>query len=371
MAIPIQRRLCTSHLSMSMSPESHSHQIPHAAPRPASRGRAAILVLCLAVLAAGCSSSGIQTTHGYVLVRTQDAALVPVPDDDPLYTVFDTQVLQDAYLRNLLDLFEHTTDAFVATNTASPLRQTVHNYPILVLDSAGPGVLRDIVLQSSGGKVPVERALGLGDDGAMDLYRAREAFASASTLWVLELVGVSTTGAGSEIALDQPADAQVALCAGLAAAVDALHALAASPGPAASYAGVGAAAAPLQARRQAIVDNAYAYRWAHGHATAQRLPRAEAVRTPGATGTFFCRLLQQTGVYTRQRDMLWFVNYTGPEMPLAKTLRVCRRLAGARALDMESFVAVYAETYPAERDAVLALADEVYGPQEVGGGHNP
>jgi len=346
------------------------HTNPSPVRLPALRVRTAAILLYLALLTSGCGSTVIPATHGYLLVRTSDAALTPVSDDDPLYTAFEQQVLQDAYLRSLLNLFEHTTEAYVATNTSNALSQTVHNYPILVLDSATPGVLHDIELSSSGAAVSIERALGLGYDGTIDLDRAQEDLAPTSALWLLELVGVSTSPWGDQIALDQPTDAEVALSLGLAAAVDVLHTL--DRTSAEGTASERAIAAPTDdARRQAILSGAYAYRWADGHSTAQHLPRAEAVRTPGAAATFFYRLLQQTEMYYPQRYMLWFVNYAGSEMPLAKTLRVCQRLALEHRVDIETFITYYVETFPAERTAVLSLADQVFGQSEDRDGVTP
>jgi len=322
------------------------------------RGRALCMLLCLTLLASGCGGWGtLETTHAYVLVRSGPEGLVPVHDDDLLYTLFEQQVTKDAYLKRMLDLFEHTTEAFGATNMSSRFYQTLSNHPVIVLDSHTPGVLRDIVVHSDGREVRIERALGLGTDDGIDLPRGREAFATASAFWLLELAGVSTEGA-EQVPLDRAADAAQALSRGLAAANDALRADAADS--AGAY-----GSADGDARRQAIQDNAYACRPGEGQTTVQRLSRAEAVRTPGVVATFFYRLLRQADIYYPQRYMLWFLHYAGPEMPLAKTLRVCQRLASEDQVDMESFIAVYVGMYPAEYRAVLALADEVLGPQEA------
>lgn len=310
------------------------------------RGGAVAVLLCLALLA-GCAPSAIRSTHGYVLVRTLDAELVPLPDDDPLYALFERQVLGDTYPHNLLDLCENTTEAFVATDTPNRLSQTVGNYPIIVLDSHAPGVLREVVLHPVGAEVPVELALGLGYGSAIDLQRARQDIARVCGGWLLELVGVSASQGGDDTPLEEPTDASAALRLGLTVALEVLDTEAARPERA--------------ARDQSVLSNAYAYRWVDGAPTSERLSRADAVRTPGAAAAFFCRLLQETGPFCPQRYMLWFLNYPVSEMPLAKTVRVCLRLGSAPDLTLDAFISHYAETYPAERSAVLSLAAEVFG----------
>ncbi len=295
----------------------------------------------------------VPSTHGYVLVRTQTDLLVPVPDEDPLYAQFEQQVLSDAFLRHLIDVFEHTTRAYLATDTPNRLRQTVGNYPILVLDSAAPGVLHDIVLQHGEERVSVECALGLGREGVSDLARVRADMAAASAPWLLALVGVSADAGAESLPLDQPATTEAALVAGLAAALDALQLDATAAETAVEEL--------RMARYRAVQANAYATRAGHGQADDARLAHDEASRTPGVAATFLYRLLRQTGVYTPQRYMLWFLSYKAPEMPLAKLLRVCQRMGKSGAVSVETLAVYYADTYPAERQAVLSLYTEVYG----------
>lgn len=293
------------------------------------RRRASIAAVLLVVLlgTVGCAPTMITSSHGYVLVRTQEGVLAPLPDDDPLYAEFERVVLDDVFLRSLISLFEHTTEAYLATDLHNPLRQTAGNYPVLVLDSAAPGVLYDITLQSGSARVPLERALGLGRDGAIDLVQARDDLASASAPWLLELVGVPTRGR-TTVPLDQPATPEEAVVTGFVTAVSALHSGA---------------------------------RAVNALAPAQLPPATEALRTPGVCAWFLARLAQQTGPCTPQRYMLWFMHYDGPELPLAKLMRVYLRMAQEENLAIETLIRYYVEFYPAERTNVLALAEEVFG----------
>ncbi len=68
---------------------------------------AAIALLVIALC--GCQPAVIGTERAYILARTEEEALVVVADQDPLYDLFEQEVLSEAYLRLLLMTFEHTT----------------------------------------------------------------------------------------------------------------------------------------------------------------------------------------------------------------------------------------------------------------------
>lgn len=326
-----------------------------------------LALACVALCLASCAPRMFPSSHGYVLVRTQGELWVPVPDDDPLYEQFEREVLADAFLRRLIDLFEHTTHAYVATDTRNRLRQTVGNYPILVLDSAAPGLLYDVELHPAEERVAVERALGLGRDGAWDAAQVRDEMAAASAPWLLALVGVEARAGAERLPLEQPTTPEAALVAGLAAALDALHLdalndAAQTMGPFATAPGAEPAMDEARLQRyRALQANSYAWRDGTGLPGDARLPRDQALNTPGVAATFLYGLLRQTGAHTPQRYMLWFLSYKAPEMPLAKLLRVCQRLGRGGQISMQTLVDDYADTYPAEREAVQALFAEVYG----------
>jgi hypothetical protein len=84
-------------------------------------------------------------------------------------------------------------------------------------------------------------------------------------------------------------------------------------------------------------------------------------RTPGVAGTFFYRLLKTTGDFYPQRHMLWMTNFEDEVTPYAKVLLAMNRMPHKRAVSLQAFIASYIETFPAEREMILALASEVFG----------
>lgn len=91
------------------------------------------------------------------------------------------------------------------------------------------------------------------------------------------------------------------------------------------------------------------------------------MRTPGVVATFFYRLLQMTGDFYRQRDMLWFVNYEPEDTPYAKFLLAVYRMPHRQQTSVEDFIQTYIESFPAEREAVMELAAQVFGPIQADG----
>jgi hypothetical protein len=87
----------------------------------------------------------------------------------------------------------------------------------------------------------------------------------------------------------------------------------------------------------------------------------EARRTPGVVATFMYRLLRRTGSHYPQRFLLWVYSYEGEERPYAKVMLALSRMPRREELSLATFIQSYIETFPAERAAVLSLAQEVLG----------
>lgn|GEM_PF-1703015 len=340
------------------------------------KGIIVILSLCIALVLAGCLPSIIQTEHGFILARMQDGVPVRLTDDDPLYAQFQAQVLDDPYLGELLQVFENTTEAFVATNAPHDVPQTVANHLVIVLDSEQVGALRDITLHLTQTKVPIDLALGLGlgeslDDlpATDDWALARQQFGSGMARLLLELMGWDASQADTEpggspyTPISEPTAPSQALTVGFEAALQAIHAQH-DPDLLAALAGNGARTPQEQElllRYEAVPAGEYS-----SPVNGLRSPE-EAARTPGVVATFFYRLLETTDDYYRQRDMLWFVNYEPEDTPYAKVLLAVYRMPHHRRASVEDFIQAYIESFPAEREAVTELAAQVFGPIQADG----
>jgi len=320
-------------------------------------------LLAVALAATGCViTTSVPTERQYALAQRADAALAVLAVDDPLYDRFDRQVLVDPALQRLLALFEHTTESFLATNGAIPAPRTVANHLVIVLDSEATGVLRDVRLATPGGRARVELALGLGEGGRVDLEGARHRMASAMGPLLLELVG-RRPPAGFSLAMaaapDEPVSPEDALWAGYALALEAEYArlfLGGAPLDEAFYA-LNPPPDDLLARQRAVaalVEPGMGTPRAAAH-------RAEAVRTPSAVAAFLVALHRQADNYYPQHHMLWMVSYEPGEVPYGKVLLALMRMPRQRA-SVEDLVAAYADTFPAERASVYALADDILGP---------
>lgn len=322
-----------------------------------------ILLLCLILVSCDVLPSVIKTDHQYILVRTEGDKLTVLEDEDSLFARFDAEVLSDPYLARLLSVFENTTESFLATNTISPLSQTIANHLVIVLDSADAGVLRRINVYARGEAVPIELALGLGREGQIDLAWARQHFARGMGLLLLELAGLQPEreALAPEPSIDEPTTPSRALRVGFAAALEALYG---QPHVDALRLSIQTSADPTARERllryEAIPRNGLRYRFVDGVPTAELRPPEEAMRTPGVVATFFYRLLQRANRFYPQRYLLWFNSYEPEEIPYGKVLLVINRLP-PRSLSMRAFIAHYVETFPAEREAVLKLAEEVLG----------
>ena len=346
--------------------------------RPLVLAMAAMLVVAAT---SSCLPSVVSTEHDNVLITTAaDGTLVIVADDDPLQQRFEDEVLSDPYVAYLLLLYEHATEAFIATNRMTSLNQTIANKPMIVLDSQEPGVLRRIKVTANEERVSVELALGLGHNGEIDLARARNDAPRAMARLLLELMGLrpEETDAARPL-VHEVTEPTTAFWTGFGAALDAeygqhhpeLSAILrqelqratggdANPAPGAESERMLAIRDRLR-RYELVPINGLRARFEDGERTSTPRPYADAVRTPGVVATFFVRLVRVAGDYYPQRHMLWFANYDGPETPYAKILLAGNQMSRRRAPDVEAFVAAYAEAFPAQRDEVVSLAREVFG----------
>lgn len=343
--------------------------------------RLVFVLLLVAPVVTGCIVvSSVPTGRRYALAQRTDGRLTVLATDDPLYDRFDQQVLSDPILQRLLMVFEHTTQSFLATNDIIPAPHTVANPLVIVLDSDATGVLRDVRLATPDGQARVELALGLGQDGRIDLEGARHRMAAALGPLLLELVGRRPPEGFSMTALaapDEPVSPEEALWAGYALALEADYArpfLGRAPLDELPYAlnpppeGLLTRQSAIAARAEAAarLAEAGASRPEAGHTrsfSARALSaRVLSARTPSAVAAFLMALHQQAGNYYPQHHLLWMVSYAPEEVPYGKVLLAMMRMP-PRGASVEELIASYAETYPAERQAVYALADAILGPE--------
>jgi hypothetical protein len=303
----------------------------------------------------------ISTEQDYVLARLEDGRLIALEDDDPLYGRFEEHVLSDAYLRQLVTLFDDTTEAFWATNRLTSFPQTVANKLVVVVNSSQAAVLHDVVVDDEGREVPIELALGLGHEGETDLPHARQQFAPTIAGFLWELMGLPPSSISS-VPLDETTEPTVALERGFQVAVQTLHwerrTEEQSLGDEMEE-GMDSETGP---GRQGLVErNAFRQRFRDGAPTAALHSHEEALRTPGVVATFFYRLLERTNAAYPQRYMLWFTNYEDANVVHAKVLYALSRTPGAGELSAQHFVETYAETFPTEAEMIRSLAREVFG----------
>jgi len=322
------------------------------------------LCLLLLVSLTGCLPSVVQTEHEYVLLQWDGARWIVLEDDDPLYEQFQRSILSDPYLRRLLLLYEHSTEAFLATNTHSSLSQTLANKPMIALNSKQARLLRDIVVYQKKSKVRIELALGLGQDGQVDFGWARDRFAPVVAEGLLAMMGVHfRQPEGSLSPIYEETSPDWALAAGWMAAFEAIYGQR-HPERVAELQPLAKMNPWAQERLYIytlVPHNGFRQRFQGGVPTAELRPCAEAQRTPGVVASFFYHLLQQGGDYYPQREMLWFANFDAEETPYAKALLALNRMAGSREVSLESFLEAYRETFPAEQGKTESLVKEVFG----------
>ncbi len=329
---------------------------------PSSLGWLLSFLLCF--LLVSCSSvQAVQlaTTHNYVLLRTQGTSPGVLADDDPLYALFQEQVLDDPYLAMLVSLFEETTIAYASANRAAPVPATAANHLMIVLDSATPGILYDLVARYQEDSFTVELALGLGNQGRVDLPWAQDHMAATLGPLFLGLAGLpAVTGQAAPEEITTP---EVALYRGFGAALEATDAQ--NPDTQARWRSRAQDSPDVRAkldRAMQIPDNSYRFIYMDGRPTLQLRSREQAMRTPGVVATFYVRLFQRAGDYYPQRYLLWFFGYPPDQVPYAKIILALNAMSADQSLSVQSFIDAYGKTFPADRETVLALADEVFGP---------
>jgi len=290
-----------------------------------------------------------------------------VEDDDPLYQRFDEEVLCDAYVRRLLTLYEHTTEALIATDSPTGFPQTVANLPVIVVDSAEARALHDIAMVAGVTEVPVELALGLGCAGEVDLAAARRNFARVVAPLLLELAGLRSEldGPSPRPRIHQITTPSLAFWLGFEAALESAHAQARPEllAEAHSQDPDDPRVRERLYRYELVPRNGLRYRFRDEVPTLELRSYQEAACTPGVVATFLYRLLERTGSYYPQRHLLWFASYEEKEIAYGKLLLAVHRMP-ARDISLEAFVNAFAETFPSERDPILALAEEVLGSEE-------
>jgi hypothetical protein len=318
-------------------------------------------VLLAALALVGCLSRILPTVfateHSVLLVAPgDDGALLLLPDDAPAHTVFEDEVLSQALPGSLIAIFENTCAAFLATNRMTPLVQTLSNRPAVVLDSDRVGTLTGITVLHGQVKAVIELAIGLGPGTAADPALARARLVSGAAPALLHLAGLrpsAALGQADWLPAGTPTTAELAFWEGWTVALQAEHArqrpeiVAAARGEADSE-----VQRDLLRRYERTPSNGF---------RGQVLSVDEAWRTPGVVGTFLYRLLLTDGSYYPQQYMLWMANYDSDQIPYAKVLLAINRMSDKRNASARAFVAAYVETFPSEREAVLALAREVFG----------
>jgi len=299
------------------------------------------------------------------LVRTEGDELVAIDDDDPLYEQFDGEVFADAYLRRLLDVFEHTTESFLATNTPTSLPQTIANRLVIVVDSREMGVLRNVTVHHNEGQVPIELAIGVGHDGSTDLDWAQQNLARAMAPLLLELVGLKRDQPepSTRPSSDEAATPAEAFWLGFEAALEAEYGQQhpEPPDPLHTLETLSPAGADRLSRPRLPEHKDVGILSQGTKPTSERGSPEEASRTPGVVGAFLHRLLKQVGSFYPQRHMLWFVSFEPDEIPYGKFLLAVSRVPRHRDVSVQTFIETYVETFPAERASVVSLAEQVLG----------
>jgi hypothetical protein len=284
-----------------------------------------ILVIGMMALLSGCLPRTAYSGRQYVLAQRDGNVYRVLSEEDPLYAQFDELMLSDNHIQRLLAAYEHTTLSYVAASLPAPRPQMVANHLVILVDSQELGVLSDVALQTPNRRVPMERALGIGRQGAVDLAWARPHMPRLLALMLLELVGVDTSLAeplpsGWECQGTKP---HTAFVVGFQMAIEAWSG--APPAPA-----LRVASAPAE---------------------------DQAGEKPAIAAAVLHRLLREDAGFYPQRYLLWFTSYEPQELALGKLLLVIQQLPG-RNLSLRQFVSVYAETFPADSLRLEELLSE-------------
>ena len=322
------------------------------------------LVLALGVFAlalVSCLPTVLSTEQTYLLARSDGALWRVLPDDDETYATFSTEVLGDPYLSQLLGVYDGATKALLAERLADRLPQTASNMPVILLDSAWSGAVRDVRLGRSGEHVNIELALGLGNDGREDQSWAKQRLAWVIGMGLYELMGQAPASVGGSWASPYEATTPArALQEGLALALDAAHARA-NPTLIDGIAFRSDLSIALRDRLDLgglVEGNRFRFEFSRREPTSVLRTYTRALSTSGVCATFFHRLLRETGSGYPQRLMLWFANFQPADVPYAKALVALAHMPPNRA-SLEAFVASYGESFPAEKEWVSDLFRQV------------
>jgi len=323
-----------------------------------------LLICCfLSLLLAGCLPSIVQTEHEVILVREGAEGLEILEDDDPLYETVNGEIWADAYTQYLLTLFEHTTAAIIATESPTSYSQAVSNKPFAVLDSSCVGVMHDIKPSYKNASVRSELAMGLGHDGQIDaewasLYATR----ALGQLLIEVMEWPAAESCADQGTLEDETTPQRALELGYMAALEAHHRQAV-PERAMGLQAQSELTSEQRAwleRTEIIPRNGYRFVFQDGEPSSSERTPEQAMRTPGVVATLFYRLHEQASGYYPQREMLWFANYEDDDRTYGQVLLPFGRIEGENA-SVADYIRVYVETFPAERERVITLAEQVFG----------
>jgi len=317
----------------------------------------------MSLLLAGCLPSIVQTDHEVILVRQGAEGLEILEDDDPLYETVNREIWGDAYTQYLLTLFEHTTAAIIATESPTSYSQAVSNKPFAVLDSECVGVIHNIKPSYKSTSVRSELAMGMGHDGEIDaewasLYATR----ALGQLLIEVMEWPAAEFCADRGALEDETTPQRALELGYMAALEAHHRQAV-PEKAMALQTEPELTLEEQAwleRTEIIPRNGYRFFFRDGEPSSSERTPQQAMRTPGVVATFFYRLHEQASGYYPQREMLWFANYEDSDRTYGQVLLPFGRIEGTDA-SVADYIRVYVETFPAERERVITLAEQVFG----------
>ncbi|MGC9360799.1 MAG: hypothetical protein ACP5G7_10590 [Anaerolineae bacterium] len=304
-----------------------------------------LLILCTLALIAlnGCSSGTLPSPHGYVLARYGTGSLRTLPANDPLYQVFDRDVMSDPVVAHLLSLFDGTCGGFDATNLVSPNPQTLSNYLVIVIGAHGNRLLKDIKMQDGGRTVQIEYAVALSIESDADLSETRGHLRELLAQFLLAVTGQDPPAIPADVSSDCTcaAEAQV-FWRGYAILQRDRGALGLEPGSGASI------------DQDVLLSNLGADDWACCPTQPPIGSSSDCICARGVAG-FLAELVATMPASYPQRYMLWFANYEPGETRDAKLLLAFARMSRDDA-GLDAFVTSYADTFPSEADLVRNLS---------------
>ncbi len=321
--------------------------------------------VALALVLSGCAASAVRLERKIVLLRAEDGRRVIVDSQDALYDTLENVFLADPTFARWLTLYDQTADAFLSTNLPNSMSGALRSKPIMVVDSPRIGVLRNVEIQHEGETLRIELALGIGQDGQLDLPLLRQRFPSLMASWLLALMELDTFQ-GDPATLPrvyEPTTPSLAFELGFGVALDAVYAQEWPQVVGELYEKETLTDEELDLlyRYVWVPANGLRYRFEGNRPTATLRPRDEAARTPGVVGAFLYQLLRRTGSFYPQRYIIWMVSYDDQTKPYGKLLLALARMPRREGMSIRSFIEAYVDTFPAEEAQIRALADEVFG----------